>query len=74
MPEEDDDKNTLMLSIETDKLTESFAMRIPEITKRKLDKLSPKDKKSLNEALLITIARVLHEADFAPGKYLKEKG
>ena len=62
-----------MLSIETDKLTESFALRIPECTKRKLDKLSQKNKKSLNEALLITIARTLHEADFEPGKYLKEE-
>ena len=58
---------------EHDKLDETFAFRIPELTKKMAVKLSPEFKKKLNAELLMTIARVLHEADFDPRKYLSTK-
>lgn len=70
MPHED------MKNIELDdidKLLSSFTFRCPEITKAKLDKLSPAWKKKLNEELLLTTAHILHEADFDPRVYLKEE-
>jgi hypothetical protein len=54
-----------------DKLSETYSMRIPEITKIKIDKLPAPFKRKLNHELLMTIARVLHEADFNPCNYLK---
>jgi rRNA-processing protein FCF1 len=61
------------LSVETDPLNEQYALRIPTVTKRKLDKLSRAQKKALNEQLLITIARAIHESEFTPSEYLKEE-
>jgi hypothetical protein len=54
----------------TDKLTEEFTLKIPEVTKQRLDKLTKSQKKFLNERLLVAIARVLHEAEFDPIRYL----
>ena len=56
---------------EIDKLTETFSLRIPEITKRLIDGLSKPDKTKLNEAILLTIAKCLHDAKFDPRLYLK---
>ena len=56
-----------------DKLTESYTFRIPEITKVKTDRLSAAWKKKLNEALLLTTAKILHEAEFDPSKYLSSE-
>ena len=56
-----------------DKLTESYTFRIPEVTKAKTDRLSSTWKKKLNENLLMTIARLLHEAEFDPSKYLSSE-
>lgn len=61
-----------MLSIEMDKRLETISVRVPSITKSKVDKLSATQKKALNEAILITIARAIHDAEFDPSKYLKE--
>lgn len=56
-----------------DKLTEQFMIRIPEITKTEIDKLSAEIKKRLNKELLVTMARVIHESKFNPTIYLKEE-
>ena len=57
---------------EIDKLTETFSIRIPEITKHMIDGLSKADKVRLNESVLVAIARVLHESKFDARLYLKE--
>jgi len=62
---------TMEMTMEIDKLTESYTLRIPEVTKAKTDRLSSSWKKKLNEAILLTIARTLHDADFKPSLYLK---
>ena len=54
-----------------DKLEINFTLRIPEITKGHIDRLSSEMKKKLNNRILLTMARTLHEADFDPRKYLK---
>lgn len=56
-----------------DKRTETYALRIPEITKAKTDRLSAAWKQKLNDALLLTIARILHESEFDPSVYLKSE-
>jgi len=58
--------------VETDKLTETYAIRVPEVTKAAIDRLDSKQKKSMNEAVLIAIARALHDARFNPDLYLKD--
>ena len=67
---------TIIVQVEAeyDKLSETYSMRIPEITKNKIDKLPPPIKRKLNYELLLTIARVLHEAEFNPCDYLKSTG
>ncbi|MBW1998594.1 MAG: hypothetical protein JRJ29_11590 [Deltaproteobacteria bacterium] len=57
-------------SVETSKLSSLYTMRIPDSTKTMIDKLSPLWKKKLNERLRLTIAKVLHEANFDPNVYL----
>ena len=42
---------------EIDKLTETFSLRIPGITKYMIDGLSKADKNKLNEAILITMPK-----------------
>jgi hypothetical protein len=64
--------DNLMSGIEIDKLPETFSLRIPEITKHMIDGLSKADKNKLNEAILITIAKTIHESKFEPQLYLKE--
>ena len=61
-----------MLSIEMDKKLETISVRVPSITKSKVDRLNPTQKKALNEAILVTDARAIHDAEFDPSKYLKE--
>jgi hypothetical protein len=56
-----------------DKLTETHSFRIPEITKHKIEQLPGGWKKKLNEALLMTIAKTLHEAEFDYIKYLSSE-
>ena len=64
--------DAIMNGIETDKRTEIFSMRIPSITKALIEGLSPTDKTRLNDSILMTIAKCLHEAKFDPRLYLKE--
>lgn len=56
---------------ETDKLTELYSLRIPEITKAEVDRLPAALQKKLNHEILITIAKVIHESKFDPNLYLK---
>ena len=60
------------MNLDTDKRTEDFSLRIPEYTKQLLDKLTKHQKSKLNDQILITMARALHEAKFEPEVYLKE--
>jgi hypothetical protein len=55
---------------EMDKRTEIYPIRVPEITKHHLDKLSPKQKSELNEKILLAIAEAIHMANFDPKLYL----
>lgn len=55
-----------------DKLDAIYTLRIPEVTKRAIDKLLPEKKAKLNRKLLNTIAKILHEANFYPEIYLSE--
>ena len=57
--------------IEIDKCTEMFSIRIPEILKEDIDKLSTRQRKELNERILIEMARAVHTANFNPLMYLK---
>lgn len=61
-----------MAEFVTDKLTEEYTLRIPECTKRRVDRMSKLQRKSMNEQILVIIARFLHEAAFEPGRYLLE--
>jgi hypothetical protein len=68
--EKDEDFDCL-LSLETDPLEKTHTIRVPQITKDKLDQLSRVQKRELNDELLKTIDRVLHRFDYVPGKNLK---
>ena len=57
----------------TDKLFESFSLRIPTITKEHLEKMPKKFKKKLNEEIMLVMARVIHESRFDPSDYLSTK-
>jgi hypothetical protein len=57
---------------EIDKLTETFSLRIPEITKHHIDKLSKAEKVRLNEAVLLAIAKAIHDSKFDPRLYLRD--
>lgn len=56
-----------------DKLAEIYPVRVPEVVKSKLDKLSPSRKKRVNMIVLIAIAWGLYEAEFDPRIYLKSQ-
>ena len=58
--------------LRTDKRTAEFSFRMPEYTKQNVDKLSKSWKTVLIERLLVTTARVLHEARFDPRRELVE--
>jgi len=56
-----------------DKCTENYNIRIPEITKQYLDKLSPKLKQKLKDRILDAMDMTIHEGQYEPGKYLKSE-
>ncbi|MEN6421281.1 MAG: hypothetical protein ABFD76_04980 [Smithella sp.] len=62
------------LSIETDPLEKTHGVRVPQVTKDKIDKLTRVQKRELNDELLQTIDRVLHKFAYVPGKNLKTEG
>lgn len=66
--------NEIMITLaDIDKLDETHSFRLPEVTKKQLDKLSPPLKKQLNLKILLVIAEVLHESKFNPRDYLSTK-
>ena len=56
--------------LETDKRTEEFTLRVPTILKAEVDRLSSHFKRRLNDRILVTMAKVIHEAKFDPRRYL----
>lgn len=61
-----------MPELNMDKLTEVYALRIPDVTLKRIGGLSSAQKKQMNEQILIAIARFLHESSFDPVRYLVE--
>ena len=62
-----------LVGVEIDKCSESFSIRIPEILKDKLDKLSAPQKTLLKEQLLLVMARHVHDSLFDPAQYLSSR-
>ena len=61
-----------MMPLDTDARISDFSLRIPEITKINLDKLTKHQKSRLNDQILITMAKAIHDAKFEAEAYLKE--
>ena len=59
-----------LMGIDIDKCTESFSVKIPEILKHGLDKLSSPQKAKLKEELLLIMAKHIHDSVFDPANYL----
>ncbi len=59
------------IGFETDKLMETYSIRIPEITKFQIDRLTRGQKERMNRKILLVIAHTLHESKFEPSLYLK---
>lgn len=55
----------------SDKCDAGFTVKIPTKTKYLLDQLSKEDKAALIDALKITMASYLHDADFDPIIYFR---
>lgn len=59
-----------------DKLTEFYAIRIPEKTKRMIDSLPAEWQRRLRDELRLTMAKVLHEyrmwKEFKPEEYFRD--
>ncbi len=55
----------------SDKCDAGFTVKIPTKTKYLLDKLSKEEKAALIEALKVTMASYLHDADFDPIIYFR---
>jgi hypothetical protein len=62
-----------MAGIEIDKKTESFTVKIPEILKVRIDKLSAPEKSKLNQSILFLMAKHIHENQFNPADYLSSR-
>ena len=56
-----------------DKLDETYSFRLPEVTKKQIEKLSPDFRKKLCMKLLLTTAEILHESNFNPRAYLSTR-
>ncbi len=62
-----------LMTLEVDKLTEQFSMKIPEVLKVGLSSLSPDQRKKVNLRLMVEIAKVIHESRFNPETYLTSR-
>ncbi|MFH2073927.1 MAG: hypothetical protein ABIJ57_01080 [Pseudomonadota bacterium] len=56
-----------------DKLTEQYTIRVPEVLKKQIDKMPTSHKRRLTEAILVAMAKVVHESRFDPLVYLNEE-
>jgi hypothetical protein len=65
--------NEDLMHIETDKLTEQFSMKIPEVLKVGISSLSPDQRKKLNLQLMVCIAKSVHDSRFNPETYLTSR-
>lgn len=63
----------LLVGVEIDKCTESFSVKIPDILKSGVDKLSPPQKSKLKEEILFVMAKHIHDSLFDPSKYLSSR-
>lgn len=54
----------------TDKLTETYSLRVPEVTAVALSKMSAHWKCELNRRLLVAMAKTIHDSKFNPCDYL----
>lgn len=57
---------------EIGKRTETYTFRMPENLHFHVIKMTPHWKRRLADALLITVAKVVHESEFDPMFYLKD--
>ena len=62
-----------MTEVDIDKLTEQYTMKIPEILKVQLDKLSAPSKSELKMDIMYVMARHLHKNNFDPEQYLSSR-
>jgi len=53
-----------------DKRESLYSFRLPEVTKKMLDKLPSALKKELNDSLLFACAQIIHKSRFDPRLYL----
>lgn len=58
------------MSIEHDKLTEQYTLKIPEVLKVAVSSLSQSQKKRLNNQLMVAMAEAIHRSRFNPENYL----
>ena len=56
-----------------DKLTEQYTIRVPEVLKKQIDKMPTSHKRRLTEAILVAMAKVVHDSRFDPLVYLNEE-
>lgn len=56
-----------------DKLEDTYSFRLPEVTKKQLDKLPSSLKKKLNLKFLLATAEILHESKFDARIYLSTR-
>jgi hypothetical protein len=59
--------------MQTEKLTETYTLRISPTLKEMLDALNTEQKHDLNHRLRIEIARAIHNSKFSPDVYLSEE-
>jgi len=59
--------------VDMDKCTETYSVKIPEILKHNIDLLPSPIRAKLKDAILLTIARHIHENSFDPAKYLSSR-
>lgn len=55
-----------------DKRTEIISIRVPDAIKGLYDKLGRTDRERAIDAMLVALARVIHETKFRPEDYLGE--
>lgn len=55
-----------------DKLLATYSLRIPERLDYEVKQLPADAKKTLNEQILMTMAKVVHDTKFDPKEYLGE--
>jgi hypothetical protein len=62
-----------LMSLEIDKLTEQYTLKIPEVLRVGLSSLSPDQRKRMNVKLMVAMAAVIHESRFNPENYLTSR-